>query len=105
VRLRALLFLLTLTAGDYLLWKWSIAGNHDILSLLAGCMFVPLAAISVYRLVLAGASLLSRMARHSSTTARAGRASRAAEMTLHDPRRSPHGPAAEPDSSPGRLAA
>jgi hypothetical protein len=101
VRLRALLFLLALTAGDYLLWKWSIAGSHDILSLLAGCAFVPLAAISVYRLVLAGAGLLSRMARRSSTTARAKRASRAAETTRH----SPHAPTAESESSPSRLAA
>jgi hypothetical protein len=101
VRLRALLFLLALTAGDYLLWKWSIAGGHDVLSLLAGCALVPLIAISAYRLVLAGASLLSHAARHSSTSARAKRASRKVALAQH----SPHGPAAESDSSSRRLAA
>jgi hypothetical protein len=101
VRPRALLFLLALTAGDYLLWKWSIAGSHDILSLLAGCTLVPLLAISAYRLVLAAAGLLSRTARHSSRSARAKRASSEVEIA----QRSPHGPAAESDSSSGRLAA
>jgi hypothetical protein len=96
-----LLFLLALTAGDYLLWKWSIAGGHDVLSLLAGCTLVPLLAISAYRLVLAGASLLSRAARRSSTSSRARRASSEVEVAQH----SPHGPAAESDSSSGRLAA
>ncbi len=101
MRPRALLFLLALTAGDYLLWKWSIAGSHDVLSLLAGCTLVPLLAISAYRLVLAGASLLSWAARRSSTGARARRASGEVEVA----QRSSPGPAAESDSSSGRLAA
>jgi hypothetical protein len=87
--------------GDYLLWKWSIAGGHDVLSLLAGCTLVPLIAISAYRLVLASAGLLSRAARRSSTSARARRATR---RVVHA-QRSAHSPAAEPDSSSSRLAA
>ncbi len=101
MRLRVPLFLLALTAGDYLLWKWSIAGGHDVLSLLAGCTLVPLIAISVYRLVLAAAGLLSHVARRSSTSARAKRASH--ELALSQ--RSAHGPTAESDSSSRRLAA
>ncbi len=101
MRLRALLFLLALTAGDYLLWKWSIAGGHDILSLLAGCTLVPLIAISAYRLVLVAAGLLSHAARRSSTSARAKRASQKVALA----QRSPHNPAAESDSSSRRLAA
>jgi membrane protein implicated in regulation of membrane protease activity len=101
VRIRALLFLLALTAGDYLLWKWSIAGSHDVLSLLAGCTLVPLLAISAYRLVLAVAGLLSQAARRSSTSARTRRTQRNLEVE----QRSPYGPAAESDSSSGRLAA
>lgn len=101
MRLRALLFPLVLTVGDYLLWKWSIAGGHDVLSLLAGCTLVPLIAIGTYRLAVTAAALLSRAARRSSTSARAKRASRKAALTQP----SPHGPAAESDSSSGRLAA
>lgn len=101
MRLRVLLLLLALTAGDYLLWQWSIAGSHDILSLLAGCTLVPLLAISAYRLVLAGAGLLSQAARRSSMSARTRRTQREPEVA----QRSPHGPAAESDSSSGRLAA
>ena len=101
MRLRALLFLLALTAGDYLLWKWSIAGGHDVLSLLAGCTLVPLIAISAYRLVLAAAGLLSHAARRSSTSARAKRASREIAPAQH----SAHGPTAETDASSRRLAA
>jgi hypothetical protein len=96
-----LVFLLALTAGDYLLWKWSIAGSHDILSLLAGCTLVPLVAISAYRLALAGASLMSQTARRSSRSVRSKRAAR--ELEIAQP--SPHGPAAESDPSSGRLAA
>jgi len=102
VRLRALLFLLVLTVGDYLLWQWSIAGSHDILSLLAGFTLVPLAAVSAWRLALAAAGLLSRVLGRPSANARAAaRAAHAAEMA----RRTPPDPAVEPDSSSGRLAA
>jgi hypothetical protein len=101
VRLRALLFLLVLTAGDYMLWKWSIAGGHDVLSLLAGCALVPLMAISAYRLVLGGAGLLSYAARRSSTSARAKRASRKVALA----QQAPHSHVGESDSSSRRLAA
>jgi hypothetical protein len=101
VRLRALAFLLSLTVGDYLLWQWSIAGGHDILSLLAGCTLVPLAAVSVWRLVLTGAGLLSRAVGRSTATTSAARASHDAETTPQAPRRA----AAESDSSSSKLAA
>lgn len=101
VRIRALLFLLALTVGDYLLWKWSIANGHDVLSLLAGCTLVPLMAISAYRFVLACAGLLSYAARRSSTSARAKRASRKVALA----QRASHGPVAESDPSSRRLAA
>ncbi len=101
VRLRVLLLLLVLTAGDYLLWQWSITGAHDILSLLAGFTLVPLAAVSAGRLVLTGAQLASRVVGRPFATARGARALREAEATRQPPR----DPAVEPNSSSGRLAA
>jgi hypothetical protein len=53
-----LVSLLVLAAADYLLWDWSIAEGHDILSLVAGLTLLPLAAVSFGGLVLAGAQLL-----------------------------------------------
>ena len=58
VRLRALPLLLALTAADYVLWDWSIAKSHDIVSLVAGLTLLPLAAIAVGMLAIAGARLL-----------------------------------------------
>ena len=101
VRLRALLLLLVLTAGDYLLWDWSIADSHDILSLVAGLTLLPLAAVSIGGLVLAGGHLLGVLLGRSSTPARGERASRGADTT----ERPSHASASEPGSSSGRLAA
>jgi hypothetical protein len=102
VRLRVLVFLLALTAGDYMLWQWSIAGGHDILSLLAGFTLVPLAAVSVGRLVLAGTQLLSRTVGRSSRSSVATRASRGGEPAR---RYSNDAAVAESDSPSGKLAA
>ncbi|HEX4838228.1 MAG TPA: hypothetical protein VFV03_06885 [Solirubrobacteraceae bacterium] len=101
MRLRALAFLLVLTAGDYLLWDWSIANGHDILSLVSGLTLLPLAVVSVGLLALAGARLLALLVGRSSTATRAARASRPVEATEQPP----HASASEPDPSSGRLAA
>jgi hypothetical protein len=71
VRLRALVSLLVLTAADYVLWEWSIAEGHDVLSLVAGLTLLPLAAVSLGGLVLAGAQRLGILLGSSSTRARA----------------------------------
>jgi hypothetical protein len=101
VRLRAVVFLLVLTAGDYLLWDWSIADGHDIVSLVAGLTLLPLAAVSLGGLVLAGTRLLGLLLGRSSTSTRAGQASREADASER-PRQAS---ASESDSSSGRLAA
>ncbi len=105
MRPRALLFLLALSAGDYLLWQWSIAGGHDIVSLLAGCTLVPLAAVSAYRLVLAGASLLSLGARLSRGRSRASAPAKRVSRGAQAPPQARRGSDAEADSSSGKLAA
>jgi hypothetical protein len=101
VRLRALVFLLVLTAADYLLWNWSIASGRDIMSLVAGLTLLPLAAVSFGQLVLAGGRLLALLLGRSSSSARAGQVSPEADM----PGRVPRPSASESDSSSSRLAA
>lgn len=59
VRTRTLAVLLPLTVGDYLLWKWSVAGSHDVIALASGMTLLPLAALSVGRL---GVSVLGAVA-------------------------------------------
>ncbi len=93
--------LLVLAAVDYVLWDWSIADGHDIVSLVAGLTLLPLAAVSLGGLVLTSARMLGLLLGRSSRSARAGRTARAAHST--EP--SPHASAVETDSSSSRLAA
>ncbi len=55
MRLRALPLLLVLTACDYVLWDWSIAGGHDVLSLISGLTLLPLAAVTLSLVALGAA--------------------------------------------------
>ncbi len=45
---RPLVFVIGLTVGDYLLWNWSLNGNHDVLALVAGLTLPPLAVACVW---------------------------------------------------------
>lgn len=101
VRLRALVPLLVLTAVDYALWDWSIAGGHDIVSLVAGLTLLPLAAVSLGGLVLTGARLLGLLLGRSGPRARARLRGRRAPPPEHTTPAS----ATEQSSSSGRLAA
>jgi hypothetical protein len=60
---RPLVFVLGLTVGDYLVWNWSLNGNHDVLALASGLTLPPLALASLWLLAVAGARLLSALAR------------------------------------------
>jgi hypothetical protein len=104
VRLRALPLLLVLTAADYALWDWSIASGHDIVSLVSGLTLLPLAAIAVGVLVVAGARLLSFLlggAAGRTPSVRAGVDAEAGE----EPRSDARPKAASEQGSSGRLAA
>jgi hypothetical protein len=79
VRPRALVWLLPLTAGDYLLWNWSLAGSHDMLALASGMTLLPLAVVSLGTAGLAAIRALVHGARRSSPLARS---------TSHGPDRS-----------------
>ena len=101
MRLRALVFLLVLTAADYLLWNWSIAGGHDILSLVAGLSLLPLGTVSIAQLALAAARLIGLLLGRPSHSARARRSAREVASAQHARQAS----AAESDPPSSRLAA
>lgn len=60
---RPLVFLSGLTIGDYLLWSWSLSGNHDVLALVAGLTLPPLAVACLWLLVLGIARVIATTAR------------------------------------------
>jgi hypothetical protein len=68
---RPLVFLFGLTFGDYLLWSWSLNGNHDVLALVSGLTLPPLAVACLWLLALSIARLVGRTARRP--VARLGR--------------------------------
>lgn len=70
MRPRALVLLLPLTAVDYLLWDWSVAGGHDVLALISGMTLLPLAVLSLWLIGLGTLRLLARSLRRSSTIVR-----------------------------------
>jgi hypothetical protein len=59
---RPLVFVFGLTFGDYLLWSWSVNGNHDVLSLVSGLTLPPLAVVCAWLLTLSVARLLGHVA-------------------------------------------
>jgi hypothetical protein len=60
---RPLVFLSGLTFGDYLLWSWSLNGNHDVLALVAGLTLPPLAVACLWLLVLSAGRVIANTAR------------------------------------------
>jgi len=106
VRLRALPLLLALTAADYALWDWSIAGGHDILSLVSGLTLLPLATATVAMLAVGAARLAAFALARSSGQRNAGPTARRGRMAEHG-RVATHGgvPAAAPDTRPADEAA
>ncbi|MGN6372100.1 MAG: hypothetical protein ACTHM1_03790 [Solirubrobacteraceae bacterium] len=62
--------LLPLTAVDYLLWDWSVAGSHDVLALVVGMTLLPLAVLSFWLIGVGALRLLAHTLRRSSTMVR-----------------------------------
>ncbi len=89
---RPLVFVLLLTVGDYLVWNWSLNGNHDVIALASGLTLPPLALASIWLLAVAGARLLGAMARRPPAGALA-------------PRRRSRGYGAEPGNAAGQDVA
>jgi hypothetical protein len=76
-----LALVLGLTAGDYLLWNWSLNGSYDIPALVSGLTLPPLAAASILLLATAVLRLLARST-HRLGTAQTSRAAEP-ELTVH----------------------
>lgn len=73
---RPLVFVTGLTVGDYLLWNWSLNGNHDVLALVSGLTLPPLAVACLWLLAMSVARLIAAIARRPGW--RAARAARTA---------------------------
>jgi hypothetical protein len=69
---RPLVFVSGLSVGDYLLWNWSLAGNHGVLALVSGLTLPPLAALCVALIALSLARLIAHTARRPSRRAAQG---------------------------------
>jgi hypothetical protein len=71
---RPLALVALLSLGDYLLWNWSLNGNHDVVALIAGTTLVPLLIALVWLLALGSARLVAGAARQARAraSARAG---------------------------------
>jgi hypothetical protein len=106
---RPLAIVTGLTIGDYLLWNWSLNGNHDVLSLVSGLTLPPLAIAFLWLLVLTVARLISDRGRGAGPARRAagrrrlrfGSAIRAARRPSSGTRR---GAAAQPVSRSGSTS-
>ena len=72
VSFRPLVFVIGLTVGDYLLWNWSLNGNHDVLALVAGLTLPPLAVACVWLAAVDVARLLASRAVRPGARGRAG---------------------------------
>ena len=57
------MLVLGLAAGDYLVWNWSLSGNHDVPALVSGLTLPPLVAASVLLLATTALRLLARSTR------------------------------------------
>jgi len=53
------------TLGDYLLWNWSLAGNHDVLAIAAGLSLPPLVLACLWLLGMSVLQLISSSTRRS----------------------------------------
>jgi hypothetical protein len=70
---RPLVFVSALTVGDYLLWNWSLSGNHDVLALVSGFTVPPLVVACLWLLVLNVTRLAGHLARRRTEKAARGR--------------------------------
>ncbi len=59
---RPLVLVSGLTVGDYLLWNWSLNGNHDVLALISGVSLPPLAVACMWLLAISAARLIAHSA-------------------------------------------
>jgi hypothetical protein len=98
-----------LTIGDYVLWNWSLNGNHDVLALVSGLTLPPLAIAFLWLLVLTVARLISDRGRGARPARRAAGSRRLGFRSAIRARRRPtagarRGGAAQPVSRSGSTS-
>jgi hypothetical protein len=59
-----------LAVGDYLLWNWSLNGNHDVLALVSGLTLPPLAIACIWLLALSAMRVLAHTVNRSRPSVR-----------------------------------
>ena len=62
---RPLVLVSGVTVGDYLVWNWSLNGNHDAIALASGLTLPPLALVAFWLLAVAAARVLGRVTRRA----------------------------------------
>jgi hypothetical protein len=62
---RPLAIVSMLAVGDYLLWNWSLNGNHDVLALVSGLTLPPLAIACIWLFALSTMRLLAHSVNRS----------------------------------------
>jgi hypothetical protein len=108
---RPLALVSMLAVGDYLLWNWSLNGNHDVLALVSGLTLPPLAIACVWLLALSLARLIAHSTNRSRPPARGGEMRGSQRARDASAVRSEAGEASiavtgqAPPPSPGKLAA
>ena len=109
---RPSVFVLALTVGDYLLWNWSLNGNHDVIALAAGLTLPPLALVSFWILALGAMRVIAMVVRRrppstqAQTPLRSAGARRRSEPTRPVAARAASSPAADAVSAESsRIAA
>jgi hypothetical protein len=80
---RPLVFVTGLTVGDYLLWNWSLNGNHDVLALVSGLTLPPLAVACLWLLTMSVARLIAGSTRRPAAHAERSASSAGAEAGEH----------------------
>ena len=83
--LRSLVSVSGLTLGDYLLWNWSLNGNHDVMALVSGLTLPPLALAFLWLLALSAARLLALTTRSRDRRVRARAAASGARRRAAKP--------------------
>lgn len=84
---RPLALVSVLAVGDYLLWNWSLQGNHDVLALISGLTLVLLAIALIWLVALNVGRLLAGAAQHRSARSRGARRTTAARRPDSQPAR------------------
>lgn len=62
---RPLAIVSVFAVGDYLLWNWSLNGNHDVLALVSGLTLPPLAIAFIWLFALSAMRLLAHTVNRS----------------------------------------